>query len=346
MTNRLLTFSLLALLLAESPPVEAQAPPVGREARLAQLLQRFPEADMNRDGLLTEDEVKAYQKKRRAIEKQRATPTHPDLRYGPHHRNLIDVWLPSDAATVEEPIPVIVYFHGGGFVAGDKGGFDPTPYLEAGYAVASGNYRYVDGTDTLCPDPMIDATRAVQFLKSKAGDWNLDKDRFALSGGSAGAVIAMWIAYHDEMASPDSEDPVERESSRVAAVVPVNGPANLNPEWIRENLGGPASIHGSMPKMFGAAWDSPEGLKRVLECSPWEFVSADDPPTFLVYSTKMTEVPLPASASSGELVHHPYFGQELEKRLDEIGVTAKFVHGHDPRKGDAVVAFLSEVFAD
>jgi acetyl esterase/lipase len=43
-------------------------------------------------------------------------PTRTEVRYGPHERHVLDVWQVSSAA----PTPVLIYFHGGGFVGGDK----------------------------------------------------------------------------------------------------------------------------------------------------------------------------------------------------------------------------------
>jgi acetyl esterase len=43
-------------------------------------------------------------------------PDHADVRYGPHERNVLDVWL----AKSPTPTPLVVYYHGGGFRAGDK----------------------------------------------------------------------------------------------------------------------------------------------------------------------------------------------------------------------------------
>lgn len=202
-------------------------------------------------------------------------------------------------------------------------------------AAVSGNYRFVDGKSTLSPAPLLDAARAIQFLKFKAREWNLDPKRFALSGNSAGAVITLWVGYHDDLANPESDDPLERQSSRVKCIVPLNGPTNLDPRWITPNMGGPPQIHGSFPKMFGATVaesERPEIRKRILESSPMEFVTKDDPPTLMLYNLKLEGIPLPESASTGLLIHHPFFGQALKAKLDKVGVKNEFHHGIDPRK--------------
>ena len=311
---------------------------VDREVRLKQLLEQFPKADANDDGTLTVEEARAFlqarraQKDRRKNLRPRVEPTRADIRYGEHERNVFDLYLPEKR--IAEPTPVYVYFHGGGFVGGDKRGFDAAPYLEAGYAVVSGNYRLVDGKTTLSPAPLVDAARVIQYVRGHANEWKLDPNRIAVSGSSAGAVIALFIGYHDDLADPESEDPIARNSSRVRCIVPMNGPTNLDPQWVNRTMGGPEHVHGSFPKLFGTTvdqFDRPEIAARVREISAVDLASADDPPTFLIYSGANEGIPLPATATTGRLIHHAYFGEHLKKTLDRLGVTNRYATETDPR---------------
>jgi len=321
------------------------------EKRLERWLERFPEADSDGDGELTVAEARAYREERREKNRDRRDPTpeptRVDVAYGPHERNRFDVWVPEKSAD-DLPFPVLVYFHGGGFVGGDKSRFDPTPYLEAGIACVSANYRLVDGENTLSPIPFQDAARAVQTVRHRASEWNLDRGRVAFSGGSAGAVITLWLGYHDDLADPDAADPIARESTRADCLVPINGPTNLMPDWILENIGGSESVHPSYAMLFGEPVSLPlsEGLRaRIAEISPWERVSPDDPPTLLVYSRPLDETPLPETASAGKVIHHPRFGEALAARLDDIGVENELRHGFDPRGSSVVIDFLRSHFA-
>src|SRR5204863_2669053 len=136
------------------------------------------------------------------------------------------------------------HFHGGGFVAGDKADANPDPYLGQGISVVSASYRFVKGGDEPAPypAPMLDGARVVQFVRSKAKEWNIDPNRIALTGTSAGAVISMWIAYRDDMAKPASTDPVERISTRVTCILPQSGPTTLDPKLILKRIGGNPTI--------------------------------------------------------------------------------------------------------
>ena len=338
-------FHLLAILLGFLPlvsPGQEVSSPTNQEARLAEWLIRYPDSDANGDGVLTREEAIAFLDELKEAERPRrpsVPPTRADIRYGEHERQVFDLWLPEK---LDFPAPVHVFFHGGGFVAGDKAGFDPTPFLEAGFAAVSGNYRFVDGSATLCPTPMEDAARVIQTLRHRSEEWKIDPDRISVGGSSAGAVISLWIGYHDDLADPESADPIARESTRVACITPLNGPTNLRPDWIRTHLGGPYHIHGSLPKMFGRSWDKdqPEILDRIKASNPWDHLSADDPPTLLVYVGKQESMPLAESVSTGHLVHHPQFGTALKQRLDELEIENELHTATDPRGTSLVVDWV------
>lgn len=88
------------------------------EEKLAGWLKEYPEADTNKDGVLTMKEAKAYQMKVQSKNQkdELPAPTHADISYGPDPMNVMDLWLvPSD-----KPTPLLVNIHGGGFIGGDK----------------------------------------------------------------------------------------------------------------------------------------------------------------------------------------------------------------------------------
>lgn len=155
-----------------------------------------------------------------------ATPER-DVEYDTkHERNVLDFW---PALSEEAPAPVLVYFHGGGFRNGDKSQLEKNrssmieTYREAGYAVVSCNYPFLsEDMDYL--EIATHCARAVQFVRSKAGDWNLDAERLCCCGVSAGALISEFLGYHDDFADPESEDVVARESSRPAVVASIMQP--------------------------------------------------------------------------------------------------------------------------
>lgn len=143
-----------------------------------------------------------------------------------HERNKLDFW---PALKKDKPAPVFVWFHGGGFRNGDKSQLEKNrrqmldAYQKAGYAVVSCNYPFL-GKEMDHRQIANHCARSIQFIRSKAEEWNLDPKRLCCGGVSAGALISEFVAYHDDFAQPDSKDVVARQSSRPAVVVSVMQP--------------------------------------------------------------------------------------------------------------------------
>ena len=94
--------------------------------------------------------------------------------------------------------------------------------LERGIAVATINYRFIT-KDTpedlgLLDKPLADVARAVQSVKSWSLGLGASSTKVMLSGNSAGAGAALWLAYSDDMQIPGAADPVDRVSTRVLGV--------------------------------------------------------------------------------------------------------------------------------
>ena len=107
---------------------------------------------------------------------RKAEKPAPDLtaKYGPHERNVLDLWK----AKSERPTPLVIFIHGGGFRAGDKANLSPAllrECLAAGISVVSANYRF--SSDAPYPASMLDGARVVQFVRSRAKEWNIDPRR-------------------------------------------------------------------------------------------------------------------------------------------------------------------------
>lgn len=259
-------------------------------------------------------------------------PTHADVSYGPAERNVLDFY----AAKGDKPAPLLVHIHGGGFVAGDKRQQINPGMVKAlqasGIHFASINYRFVDGDKVIFPAPQMDGARAVQFLRTKADDWNIDSKRIACFGGSAGAGISMWIGFHPDLADPSSSDPVLRQSSRIVAVGSFGGQPTYDPIKIRELIGGRAWEHPSIFKVFGlhnadeALHPTPAQQKLYDESSAIYWLTKDDPPVYEVYNEP--DGPLPADARPGQGIHHPNFGRMLKERMDDLGIECVFVNGN------------------
>jgi len=151
---------------------------------------------------------------------------------------------------------VVVFFHGGGFLWGDKDDVyqaDFHEYLNSnGIGYAQVNYRYStdypfrlgDPGSTPYPVSMWDGARAIQTLRYWSDYLDIDPSRIALMGRSAGAGIVQWLAFHDDIANPLSPDLVARESSRVSCISPMRGQTTYDPRVIRQLF--PAGFPGDL----------------------------------------------------------------------------------------------------
>jgi len=273
-----------------------------------------------------------------------AVPTYSNVSYGPHPRNRLDIWQ----AESDRPTPVIIFFHGGSFKAGDKSQVLKRPFFEgclkAGISVVSANYRF--STDAPYPAPMLDGARAVQFVRHKAGRWNIDPARVALSGGSAGGTMALWIALHDEMADPNSDDPVLRNSTRVRCLVGYGAPASIEPDYIELHAGS-KNLGGGIALLFGVK--KPQELARtdirklIRQASPINNVTRDDPPLWLLYRGRMKDVPFDENARQNVWIHHVCLGMPLKKTYDELDLECHIYDQTQPPENGAEIEFLKKI---
>jgi len=326
--------------------------------RLRKVLKRFPAADANGDGVLTMGEARAFKQKSTSGPSNATTqqvainkpvlanaPTFADVKYGPYGRSVLDFWQ----AKSKKPAPVVVFIHGGGFKAGDKSQARKDPmlkrFLDAGISFAAINYRFRDQAPI--QDILHDAARAIQFIRYKAGDWNVDKKRIAAYGGSAGAGTSLWLAAHDDLADPNSSDPVLRESSRLVAAGLFSTQATYDllrwetflgpfkPEW----LASPNEIAEFYHFKTMADLKTPEGERVRAECDMLRWLSKDDPPIFA-----FTSVRGGPSQNRSQHLHHPDHVREIQKRCQEVGVECFVMLTDDgPLNGDPREAWLKFV---
>lgn len=268
------------------------------------------------------------------LDPNRPRPDVADLRYGPYSRNVLDVWKAHRAAGDDKPAPLVIFFHGGGFIGGDKSSVPAwlvDHCLAQGISVASANYRL--SRQAPYPAPMLDGARAIQFLRFKAKELDIDPRHIAACGNSAGAGIALWAGFHDDLADPASADPVLRQSSRLACLGLVGAQTSYDPRFIKQLIGGRAHEHVALRELFGvhsdAEADSPRVHRLYEQSSALNHVSSDDPPVILFYSEP--DVELPPDAAPGKGIHHPRFGAALKAMLDPLGVECILHHDDDYR---------------
>ena len=183
--------------------------------------------------------------------------------YGSHSRNKLDIFLPETRDTSTE---TVVLIHGGAWVGGDKGGAElkeiRNHLLEAGYAVASMNYRYACG-DYL--KQMEDVDNALALIRNNAHDWIINDQRFGLMGFSAGGHLALLYGH-----AFDSENVVKTVISNV-------GPTDLTDSLFHVYASN-YNIMWTLESLMGTTFESDSAL--YAEASPIN-VWSDCPSLFL-----------------------------------------------------------------
>jgi endo-1,4-beta-xylanase len=131
----------------------------------------------------------------------------------------------------------------------EKEGWEFADWLNAnGIAAIVLKYRLAKAPGskyTLPNEVYADAARAVRLTRSRAKDWNLDPTRIGFVGFSAGGEVAGMIETKFDAGKPDTDDPIERVSSRPDFNVLVY-------PWYR-----PGAMHPDATPLFPVPKDAP-----------------------------------------------------------------------------------------
>ncbi len=210
-------------------------------------------------------------------------------------------------------------------------------------AFASINYRYKYRSVEDLGDPQrtgtlgcfLDGARAVQYLRANAAQWNLDPEKVIVFGGSAGGGISLFLGTNDDLANPDANDPVLRESSRVLGV----GHFSSQPTYNFEQWPSILDISEAelkkvirpdkqaLPEFMNLglrkreAVDSEIGNRYTAMLDMSANVDPSDPPMF-IYNNGALQKP----KTHGQAVHHVKLSMYLEEQLlaNEVAVHRLF----------------------
>ncbi|MYE10518.1 MAG: alpha/beta hydrolase [Gammaproteobacteria bacterium] len=159
------------------------------------------------------------------------------------------------------------------------------------------------------PEAVDDVRRAVRHIRMHAAEYGIDPERIGVHGGSAGGHLSLMLGLAGDAGDADAEDPVERVSSRVQAVVALFPPVDLT------RIVGPS-------ERFPALDFDPA---LAADVSPIGFASADDPPVLLIHGDEDELVPLANS-------------EGMSAALDEVGLANEVIviegAGHGFRGAD------------
>lgn len=219
------------------------------------------------------------------------------------------------APTVGGPYPAVLLLHGGAWSLGSRtdlsrNGRDkelkPTPSLietvaARGYVAVSASYRLAPKHKF--PAHIDDARTSVRFLRANAKKFNLDPDKIAAGGFSAGGHLALLLGTADNSSFENAE--YSDQSSRVQCVVSFFGPSDLSLYGASEGL---EDIY-MVPLLGKACKTDPAVYKKA---SPIDYVTKDDPPVLMLHGTADFVVPI---------IH----SERMLKKLQDAGVTAELI---------------------
>jgi acetyl esterase/lipase len=219
---------------------------------------------------------------------------------GGHERNKLDLYL---AVNDERPRPVIVWIHGGAWLAGNKDGCPATGFVPQGYAVASINYRL--SQHAVFPAQIEDCKAAIRWLRAHAKEYHLDPDHIGVWGASAGGHLVALLGTSGDVKELEGKGGNLDQSSRVQCVVDFFGPTDfLQMRGSHDNPKAPeAQLIG------GPIQDNKEKAARA---NPITYVSRDDPPFLIMHGEADPTVPIGQS-------------ELLDKALQKAGVECTFI---------------------
>lgn len=249
----------------------------------------------------------------------------------------LDIYRPD----TDEPVPVALYLHGGGWRVGDKadGAMRRMARVASlGVAVASANYRLVD--EAIHPAQLHDAKAAVRWLRGHGAEYGLATQRVGAWGASAGAHLASMLGLTSgrqefEGAIGDDLD----QSSAVQAVVHWFGQADLLADarrsWLEREILSPP-FEG--PFLGLADVDDDPSLAR--NASPLHHVHAGAPPFLVAHGDRDRVIPVSESQALHDALVRMgaestfvlvggagHEGAEFE-RPDHLRLTAAFLAAH------------------
>ncbi|MCL6518410.1 MAG: alpha/beta hydrolase [Armatimonadetes bacterium] len=187
----------------------------------------------------------------------------------------------------KDPMPVIVWIHGGGFRGGSKTSGYPRliRFVRRGYLGVTIDYRF--STEKIFPAQIHDCKCAIRFLRAHSKKYNLDPERIGVWGASAGGYLVSMLGTTGGIEEFEGNGGWQEYSSRVQAVVDFYGMTDFLAieELVKQ---GKATerfmIHDGKDSasglLGGPFWENPELCRKA---SPTTYASKDDPPFYIFH---------------------------------------------------------------
>ncbi|MBI5770462.1 MAG: alpha/beta hydrolase [Verrucomicrobia bacterium] len=218
----------------------------------------------------------------------------------PGRTEKLDVYLPAPPPAGKLS-PAVVWIHGGGWTGGTKVEARAknicSALVSAGYVALNIDYKLGEGA---WPTNLHDCKNAVRFLRTHAKEWQVDPDRIAVAGGSAGGHLALMVGYTSGLKELEPDAPYPGVSSAVRAVINMYGISDIFTRREIEPNGtvtdrvrplGPVGVYGHA-----------DNKAAYRLASPVSHIGRKTPPTLILHGDKDTTVDLRQSTDLAALL--------------------------------------------
>lgn len=236
-----------------------------------------------------------------------------------------------------KPMPAVIYIHGGGFTGGARDHFESTAaYLtNQGYVGVCISYRLAP--QDKFPKQIQDCKCAVRFTRANAKNWNIDPERIAVCGSSAGGNLAGLVAYANGVKEFENQGGNPGVSDRVQAAVLFCGLYDFMPRT------SPPGEHDAMKNNY-IGYKYEENPKIYEMVSPVNYVNKNSPPTLLLHGDADGTVNIKHSYMLQKVLRESGVYQELKIAEGEGHKAYDFLMPHCMIAMKQMEAFLLKVF--
>jgi acetyl esterase/lipase len=220
------------------------------------------------------------------------------------------------------PMPAIVFIHGGGWIFGDYKGYQNYIFAAKGYFTVNIEYRL--STEAPFPAQIFDCKAAIRWIRANAKKYNVDSERIGVWGASAGGHLAALLGTSGDVPELEGEGGSNGFSSKVHAVLDWFGATDLFHLYDNSSIGPMPKISRSLNLSKGEP-DAPGrvAVNTLLGGSPYEkpalarmaspmtYVSPNNPPFLIIHGEKDRTAPYEQS----EMLHKSLRANNVESRL-------------------------------
>jgi acetyl esterase/lipase len=206
-----------------------------------------------------------------------------------HPNQVLDLFLPKQPS--DKPLPLMIWIHGGAWMAGSQAN-PPVLYLvNKGFAVASIQHRF--SSHAIWPAQAYDCKAGIRFLRANAAKYNFDPNCFGVGGDSSGGHLAAFVGTSGDVSEMEGDLGNTNVSSRVQAVVDWFGPTDFT---LMAQQSGPGSMipHDSpnSPESLLLGGPVHERGELARTANPLTYVDKKDPPFLIMHGDNDRLVPL------------------------------------------------------